>query len=244
MTNDTIFYVGGSKGGVGKSMVSMCLIDYLISRYAGKKNVVLIETDKDNPDVQEMYNGTIATENVLLDEDEKGWIFLFRTIKKYEGSFIVINNAAGSNAGIRMNGNNFQSAIEEKEADLITLWPMNRHKESVDSLIEYSKIINVGAVYPIKNLYFGKNEEFVRFEKTYGSGKESKFLQNRIPRDMVLNLPALNDLIVDEIYEKKLMLKDVAGNIDIFERQIYRSWREKVHRMFEDTQMIAIEEGE
>ena len=30
---DTIFYVGGSKGGVGKSIVALTLVQFLIDRY-------------------------------------------------------------------------------------------------------------------------------------------------------------------------------------------------------------------
>jgi len=40
-----IYLVGGSKGGVGKSMVTMALIDYL---ECSGESVVLIETDTSN----------------------------------------------------------------------------------------------------------------------------------------------------------------------------------------------------
>ena len=46
---DTIFYVGGGKGGVGKSMVSMTLVQFLIDKYSDYKTVCLIETDESNP---------------------------------------------------------------------------------------------------------------------------------------------------------------------------------------------------
>ena len=46
--NASIFYVGGSKGGVGKSKLSFALIDYLLDD--GKK-VLLLESDTSNPDV-------------------------------------------------------------------------------------------------------------------------------------------------------------------------------------------------
>ena len=47
-----IYLVGGSKGGVGKSMVTMSLIDYL---QGNGESVVLIETDTSNPDVWKTY---------------------------------------------------------------------------------------------------------------------------------------------------------------------------------------------
>ena len=43
---EKIFWIGGSKGGVGKSAVSMALLDYL-----GESCPLLVETDTANPDV-------------------------------------------------------------------------------------------------------------------------------------------------------------------------------------------------
>jgi MinD superfamily P-loop ATPase len=43
-----IYWVGGSKGGVGKSMMTVATLDYLLDR---KQNVVLVECDTSNPDV-------------------------------------------------------------------------------------------------------------------------------------------------------------------------------------------------
>ena len=44
----SVFYVGGSKGGVGKSLFSFALVDYLLDR---NTNILLVDTDTDNPDV-------------------------------------------------------------------------------------------------------------------------------------------------------------------------------------------------
>src|SRR5665811_2094172 len=41
-----IYWVGGGKGGVGKSMVSMALLDYLVARGV---STMLIESDTSNP---------------------------------------------------------------------------------------------------------------------------------------------------------------------------------------------------
>ena len=55
MTNP-IFLVGGGKGGVGKSMLSMALLDYL----RGAENApLLIETDTSAPDVWKAYKGDV-----------------------------------------------------------------------------------------------------------------------------------------------------------------------------------------
>jgi Mrp family chromosome partitioning ATPase len=43
-----IYWVGGSRGGVGKSMMTVAMLDHLLER--GSK-VVLVECDTSNPDV-------------------------------------------------------------------------------------------------------------------------------------------------------------------------------------------------
>ena len=68
---DTIFYVGGGKGGVGKSIVSLTLVDYLITKYSETKTVHLIETDESNPDVGRVYKGKIPVTTAILEENEK-----------------------------------------------------------------------------------------------------------------------------------------------------------------------------
>ena len=56
---NSVFYVGGSKGGVGKSLFSFALVDYLLNREA---NVLLVDTDTDNPDVYKFVNYPITSE--------------------------------------------------------------------------------------------------------------------------------------------------------------------------------------
>jgi MinD superfamily P-loop ATPase len=50
--NIPMYYVGGSKGGVGKSLFSFALVDYLLNQ---ERNVLLVDTDTDNPDVYKAH---------------------------------------------------------------------------------------------------------------------------------------------------------------------------------------------
>ena len=70
---NSVFYVGGSKGGVGKSLFSFALVDYLLNRNA---NVLLVDTDTDNPDVFKAHK-ELALPNLLCRlnclDDADGW---------------------------------------------------------------------------------------------------------------------------------------------------------------------------
>ena len=68
--NKPIYVVGGSKGGVGKSLVTMALVHFL------KENddeVFLIDADTSNPDVLKSYEEEVTCKLVNLD-DADGWI--------------------------------------------------------------------------------------------------------------------------------------------------------------------------
>ena len=74
-----VFYVGGSKGGVGKSLFSFALVDYLLNRNA---NILLVDTDTDNPDVFKAHK-VLALPNLLCRlnslDDADGWAELLWT---------------------------------------------------------------------------------------------------------------------------------------------------------------------
>jgi len=130
---DTIFYVGGGKGGVGKSMVSLTLIQFLIDKFGDSKTIHLVETDESNPDVGRVYKGKIPITNVILDENQKGWILMAGIIENSFDTIFVINSAARSNMGIRKNGRNLAAVLESGTVpyNFVTLWPMNRQKDSI-----------------------------------------------------------------------------------------------------------------
>lgn len=74
-----LVYVGGSKGGTGKSMVCMALVDYFRKAFP-KDTLLLVETDTSNPDVGRLYKNTsgIIVQGIPLGEDDTGWISLMR----------------------------------------------------------------------------------------------------------------------------------------------------------------------
>ncbi len=71
MTNP-IFLVGGGKGGVGKSMLSMALLDYLRS---AENAPLLIETDTSAPDVWKAYKNDVDNQCIDLEQKD-GWLEL------------------------------------------------------------------------------------------------------------------------------------------------------------------------
>jgi Mrp family chromosome partitioning ATPase len=78
--------VSGSKGGVGKSIVSMSLIHYLSKR--GEK-LLLIDADTANPDVGKAYGKTVETVYINLDEKD-GWMDLVNRLAVQPDETVVV----------------------------------------------------------------------------------------------------------------------------------------------------------
>jgi hypothetical protein len=229
---DTIFYVGGGKGGVGKSMVSMTIVQFLIDKYGESKTIHLIESDESNPDVGRVYKGKIPITSVILDEDEKGWILMSNVIENSSDTLFVVNSAARSNMGIRKNGRNFAAVLESGKIPyrFVTLWPMNRQKDSISLLEDFLEYVFFGPVYPIRNRYFGEPEDFTLYAKYL---VKSRMLCERITN--TLDFPALADIIADDFYTGGRTIPETVDNLGAFAGQSFISWRNRVYEMFEST---------
>jgi hypothetical protein len=238
---DTIFYVGGGKGGVGKSMVSMTLVQFLIDKYGESKTIHLIETDDSNPDVWRVYRGRIPVSTAMLDENEKGWILMSELIETSSDTLFVVNSAARSNMGIRKNGRNFAAILESGKVPyhFVTLWPVNRQKDSVTLLEEYLEYVSFGSVYPVRNSYFGKPEDFTLYERYL---KGSELLQRRITK--TLDFPALADVIADDFYTGGRTIPETADSLGAFAGQSFLSWRNQAYSMFGEMEEFGVPEME
>jgi hypothetical protein len=229
IVKDTIYYVGGGKGGVGKSMVSLTLVQYLIDKYGESKTINLIETDESNPDAGRVYRGKIPVTNAILDEDEKGWILMSSLIEGSRDTLFVINSAARSNMGIRKHGRNLAAVLESGKVpySLVTLWPLNRQKDSVTLLEDFLNYVTFGSVYPIRNCYFGEPGDFTLYAKYL---PESVILRSRVSD--TLDFPALADIIADDFYTGGKTIPETADSLGAFAGQSFVSWRNRVYEMF------------
>ena len=103
-----IYWVGGSKGGVGKSMMTVAMLHLLEQ---GSK-VVLVECDTSNPDVWKAYREQVEAELINLDEAD-GWIHLVNTCDRHRDGVVVINTAARHNLAVKQYGQTLDSSLQE-----------------------------------------------------------------------------------------------------------------------------------
>src|SRR5674536_52286 len=107
----TIYISGGGKGGVGKTMVSLALIDWL-AKDAVKNSVTIVETDDSNAEVFKAYENDATIKKQLINMDaQDGWIALMNLMPEWveNNEQVVINTAARATESIEQNLNDFLS---------------------------------------------------------------------------------------------------------------------------------------
>ncbi|MDD4913322.1 MAG: ArsA-related P-loop ATPase [Sideroxydans sp.] len=218
-----IVLIGGSKGGVGKSMVSMAIIDYLQEQ---GESVLLIESDTSNPDVWKGYGECVETQLLNLDEAD-GWIQLVNLCDSKPDSVVVINTAARNNQGVSAYGATLNSTLAELKRDLVTLWVINRQRDSLELLKEYMDAIPDSRVHVVRNGYFGEEKKF----ELYNGSKIRTAVESR--GGLSLNFPDLADRVSDDIYSKRLSIAKALKELPIGNRAELARWKTEVKKVLE-----------
>ena len=154
--NKPIYVVGGSKGGVGKSLVTMALVHYLKEN---SEQVFLIDADTSNPDVLKSYETEVTCKLVNLD-DADGWIQFVNICDEHKENVVVVNTAARNNVGVAQYGGTLSKSLDELERHLVTLWVINRQRDSLELLQDYMEAIPNSTLHVVKNGYFGADAKF------------------------------------------------------------------------------------
>jgi len=213
--NKDIYLIGGSKGGVGKSIVSMALIDYFLDK---KENILLIETDTSNPDVYKNYSEEVNSKLVDLEEAD-GWIELLNLCDDYKDSIVIINTKAANNNSIKKYGENLNSSLEALERKLITLWVINRQKDSLLLLKDFRDALPNALVHVIRNEYFGDESKY----QLYNNGKTKTDIENQ--GGLSLNFPDIADSISDILYTERLSIKKAIETLPIGNKAELKRWK-------------------
>jgi len=215
-----IYWIGGSKGGVGKSIVAMAIVDYLQNL---GENVLLIESDTANPDVWKAYKESTATELINLDEAD-GWINLVNVLDSNPDHVVVINSAARNSVGVSAYGETLNSTLAELKRKLVTLWVINRQRDSLELLKEYMDAIPNGIVHVVRNAYFGEEKKF----ELYNNSKIRQAVEEKGGKSVTF--PDLADRVSDDLYSKRLSIAAAAKELPIGNRAELLRWRGEVKR--------------
>ena len=224
--NAPILYVGGSKGGVGKSKLAFALIDYLTEK---ENKILLLETDTSNPDVYKAHhpyeNGNLVCKIADLDVPE-GWIELVNVADEHPGHIVVINSAARSNTGIEKYGAMLRETLGELNRELVTFWVINRQRDSIELLRGFLNAFPDALVHVCRNMYFGEPEKFA----LYNESKAREIIERK---GLTLDFPDLADRVADKLYSGRVPIKAALAEMPLGDRAELRRWRQKCAEMFQ-----------
>jgi hypothetical protein len=221
-----IYWVGGGKGGVGKTMLTLATIDHLLEH--GQK-VVLVECDTSNPDVSKAYKDLVPTELINLDEAD-GWIHLVNLCDCRRDSVVVINTAARNSLSVKQYGQVLDSCLGEL-GQMVALWVINRQRDSVELLRDFMEAMPHADVHVVRNGYFGEERKF----EIYNGSKVRELVEGRGGRSVTL--PDLADRVADDIYTQRLALSAAAKVLPIGNRAELGRWRGEVRKVL--AQVVA-----
>ena len=109
--------ISGSKGGVGKSLASMALLDYWL---AHDKPAFLVETDHSNPDVWKAYSDVVPAVALDLGEPDS-WIEMANELERHPKEHVAVNMASMSNQPVERYGGTLLEALAALKRPLICL---------------------------------------------------------------------------------------------------------------------------
>ncbi len=224
MTNP-IFLVGGGKGGVGKSMLSMALLDYL---RAAENAPLLIETDTSAPDVWKAYKNDV--ENHCIDLEQKdGWLELLDVLDRNADTATVINTKAANQVGLRKFGGMLTEALRQQKRKLVALWVIDRKRDGLELLSGFVETLAQDErveVHVVRNLYWGDEAKF----DIYNGSQLRKEIEGRGGR--TLNFPDVADRVTEAINRERMPIHKAREELPFGSRVELCRWQGEYRHMF------------
>ena len=212
----TIVYIGGDKGGVGKSMVAIALSDYV--KHALGAPVLLIEKDPVNPDAAKCLEHEI--DGVLMADTAapEGLRDLLNAIEAHGESRTVINAGARDNRAMEKFGAYLVSGAAALDATLAAGWVINAERDSLLALRRFLEIFP-GKIWVIGNQFFDESGEFSIY---MGSSVRAEIEKRG---GSLLVFPVLPHLLAAAIRNDRLSPSAQRKNGALFERISLEHWR-------------------
>jgi hypothetical protein len=224
--NIPMYYVGGSKGGVGKSLFSFALVDYLLNH---ERNVLLVDTDTDNPDVYKAHK-SLELPNLfcLINslDDADGWADLLDTVQNYPEYTVVINAAARTKISTASYGDIMREALREMRRELAVFWIINRYRDSIELLYSFQEAFPDVTIHVCRNLFFGEPDRF----DLYNSSKAREAVEKT---GKTLDFPTVANRVVDWLYSKRMSIRAAYPEMYLGTRAELHRWRARCAEMFD-----------
>jgi hypothetical protein len=215
-----VYIIGSNKGGVGKSLLTMALLDYFIQI---EQSCFLVETESRLMDVNRSYNHLPFA--VLDLSCELGSIGLIDLGDRHQDKIIIVNATATSLEGITKYSEKLITDLAVINRPLITLWAMDRLTSSLGSLERYINIMRGASTHVVLNSFFGDLSLF--------SYQDSAVKTQVELTGKSLVFPLLNSRICEKLFNEDLTIEEAATGMLLGYRSIINNWRKTCRAMFD-----------
>jgi hypothetical protein len=219
-----IYLIGGGKGGVGKSLLSMTIVDFLSCT---ERAPFLVETDTSVPDVYKTYQAETGGELVNLDERE-GWIDLVNLVASKPDRTFVINTGARNQTGVSNFGKTLSKALPQLKRKLVVFWLIDRKRESLELLADFLEAIPDAEMHVVRNMYLGTEKKF----ELYNGSKMRAAIEKNGGRS--LNFPEVADRVTDAMNKGRLTIAKAASELPLGDRMELERWRDECRTMLSE----------
>ena len=174
-----------------------------------------------------MYKDEVKNELIDLD-DANGWIDLVNVCDKHPDAIVVVNTAARNNKGVTAYGETLNNTLAELKRKLVTLWVINRQRDSLELLKEYMEGLPESTIHVIRNGYFGHERKF----ELYNTAKIKKAVEDAGGKS--LTLPDLADRVSDDLFSKRLSISAALKELPLGNRAELTRWRNEVRKVLRE----------
>jgi hypothetical protein len=219
-----VYLVAGGKGGVGKSMTALVLIDQLLMM--GKK-VLYFETDTGNADVWfclerdganapgEPIDGvTMHTVQIELPD---AWGTMLTLTAAHRDHAVVIGTASRTGDYIRQNADVFNEGLPMIDRKVVTLWVVDEQRDAVMQLKDHLDVFPDSETHVIKNSKYGPS--FPYYEGTdVQAAVESR-------GGLSLLMPRLPLCVVNSLYSERMAISQALDLLPIGNKVLLMQFR-------------------
>jgi hypothetical protein len=199
----------------------MALTDFLMK---SGETILLIDSDTSNPDVWRNYKSVARCELLNLDKAD-GWIELINLCDGAPESTVVVNTAARNNSGVSAYGTTLNNTLKELKRKLVTLWVINRQRDSLELLKEFIDAIPNADVHVVRNGFFGVEKQF----ELYNTSKMKTAVEEKGGKS--ITFPDLADRVSDDLFSKRLSITEAIKSLPIGNRAELLRWRGEVQKV-------------
>ena len=226
-----IFIVEGYKGGVGKSLVSVTLIEYCRKMQVP---ICIVETDTTNPDVDAIYEGVeVRCEKIDLDEkDGGGWIKLASLADEHPET-MIISMKAGTKGSTERNKGIIADSLAMLKRPVNLFFVLGIQQQSVVLLSDAIELYPMAnTVVAVKNLKNGDLDEFFNYDDVKANPEFGVVFKDVLE----FVFPRIHARISLMITDQDKTIKDLLEGRDlkVGERAALQSWFGKICGFYDE----------